>query len=79
VAHDEAGPSGFLVPHSDPQHRPDLIERYSYGWCNGPAGDAKVFRLLGAVTKDPAGAALADRCWHTVTHCGLPRPSRPGL
>ncbi|MGH3212310.1 MAG: lanthionine synthetase LanC family protein [Trebonia sp.] len=79
VARDEAGPEGFVVPHSDPQHRPDLIERYSYGWCNGPAGDAQVFRLLGAVTRDPAWAALADRCWHTVTHSGLPRRIRPGF
>jgi Lanthionine synthetase C-like protein len=79
VTRDEEGPAGFLVPHSDPPHRPDLIERYSYGWCNGPAGDAQVFRLLGAVTRDPAWAALADRCWHTVTHCGLPRRIRPGF
>lgn len=79
VARDEAGPGGFLVPHSDPQHRPDLIERYSYGWCNGPAGDAQVFRLLGQVTRDPAWAALAGRCWHTVTRCGLPRRIRPGF
>ena len=79
VARDEAGPEGFLVPHSDPQHRPDLIERYSYGWCNGPAGDAQVFRLLGQVTGDAAWTALADRCWHTVTHCGLPYRIRPGF
>jgi hypothetical protein len=79
VARDEAGPAGFLVPHSDPQHRPDLIERYSYGWCNGPAGDAQVFRLLGQVTEDAAWAAIADRCWHTVTHCGLPHRIRPGF
>ncbi len=79
VSRDEAGPAGFLVPHSDPPHRPDLIERYSYGWCNGPAGDAQVFRLLGAVTQDPAWTVLADRCWHTVTHCGLPRRVRPGF
>jgi hypothetical protein len=79
VSRDEAGPAGFVVAHSDPQHRPDLIERYSYGWCNGPAGDAQVFRLLGAVTKDPAWDALAARCWHTVTHCGLPRRIRPGF
>ncbi len=79
VARDEAGPEGFVVPHSDPQHRPDVIERYSYGWCNGPAGDAQVFRLLGAVTGDAAWAALADRCWNTVTGCGLPRRIRPGF
>ncbi|GID28714.1 lanthionine synthetase LanC family protein [Paractinoplanes brasiliensis] len=79
VSRDEAGPAGFLVPHSDPPHRPELIERYSYGWCNGPAGDAQVFRLLGALTGDPAWAALNDRCWHTVTHSGLPRRLRPGF
>ena len=79
VARDEAGSEGFVVPHSDPQHRPDLIERYSYGWCNGPAGDAQVFRQLGSVTGDAVWAALADRCWHTVTHCGLPRRIRPGF
>lgn len=62
VARDEAGPEGFLVPHSDPQDRPELIERYSYGWCHGPAGDAQVFRLLRAALvrvsrgEDPAYA-----------------------
>ncbi len=79
VARDEAGPEGFLVPHSDPPHRPELIERYSYGWCNGPTGDAQVFRLLGSVTGDAAWTALAGRCWHTVTRCGLPRRIRPGF
>lgn len=79
VARDEAWPDGFLVPHSDPQHRPDLIERYSYGWCNGPAGDAQAFRLLGQVTGDGAWAEVAGRCWHTVTSCGLPRRIRPGF
>lgn len=79
AARNEAGPQDFVVPHSDPQHLPDLIERYSYGWCNGPAGDAQAFRLLGRVTGDPAWAELADRCWHTVTQSGLPRRIRPGF
>ncbi|MGW5285267.1 lanthionine synthetase LanC family protein [Streptomyces collinus] len=79
VARDEAGPEGFLVPHSTPQYRPDLIEPISYGWCHGPAGDAQVFRLLRDLTADPAWPALADRCWHTVTHSGLPRRPRPGF
>ena len=78
VARDEAGPGGFAVPHSDPQHRPDLAEWYGYGWRNGPAGDAQVFRLLGAVTGGSAWTASADRCWHTVTRCGQPRRIRPG-
>lgn len=79
VGRDEAGPDGFLVPHSDPQYRPELIERYSYGWCHGPAGDAHVFRLLDSVTGDPAWAALGERCWHTVATSGLPRRLRPGF
>ncbi|MFE7312725.1 lanthionine synthetase LanC family protein [Streptomyces sp. NPDC057555] len=79
VARDEAGPTGFLVPHSDPQSHPDRVERFSYGWCHGPTGDAQVFRLLRDVLDDPAWQALADRCWHTVTHSGLPRRPRPGF
>jgi Lanthionine synthetase C-like protein len=79
VGRNEAGPDGFLVPHSDPPHRPDLIERYSYGWCNGPAGDAQVFRLLAQITTDEAWTALSDRCWRTVRESGLPRRIRPGF
>jgi hypothetical protein len=29
VSRNDAGPDSFLVPHSDPPHRPELIERYS--------------------------------------------------
>jgi Lanthionine synthetase C-like protein len=79
IGRNEAGPDGFLVPHSDPPHRPDLIERYSYGWCNGPAGDAQVFRLLARITADEAWTALVDCCWRTVCHSGLPRRIRPGF
>ncbi|MFJ6657367.1 lanthionine synthetase LanC family protein [Streptomyces sp. NPDC091377] len=79
VARDEAGPEGFLVTHSTPLYRPDVVEPLSYGWCHGPAGDAQVFRLLRDVTADPRWPALADRCWHTVTHSGVPRRLRPGF
>jgi hypothetical protein len=79
VARNEDGPDGFLVPHSDPPYKPELNPRYSYGWCNGPAGDAQVFRLLGQVTGDPVWRELADRCWHTVTTSGLPARLRPGF
>ena len=79
ASRNEAGPDGFLVPHSDPQHRPERIERYSFGWCHGPAGDAQAFRLLTQVTGDPIWSALAGRCWQTVTQCGIPRRLRPGF
>lgn len=79
VSRSQAGPKGFLVPHSDPQHKPDVVERFSYGWCHGPAGDAQAFRMLAAVTGDPAWRRLVDRCWHTVTHSGLPQRLYPGF
>ncbi len=79
VSRDQAGPMGFLVAHSDPQHKPEFVERFSYGWCHGPAGDAQAFRMLAAVTGDPAWRQLVDRCWHTVTHSGLPQRLYPGF
>lgn len=79
IGRNVAGDDGFLVPHSDPPHRPDIIERFSYGWCNGPAGDAQVFRLLEAVTGDSAWSDLGDRCWRTIVDSGLPRRLRPGF
>ena len=79
VSRNEAGPSGFLVPHSDPQYMPDLTPRYSYGWCHGPAGDAQVFRRLEQVTGDPTWADLVERCWSTVLHSRLPERVRPGF
>lgn len=79
VGRNEAGRDGFLVPHSEPPRRPEFIERYSFGWCNGPAGDAQVFRLLARITGDPAWTTLGDRCWNAVRKSGLPRRIRPGF
>ncbi|MGX1512943.1 lanthionine synthetase LanC family protein [Streptomyces collinus] len=79
VSRDSAGPDGFLAPHSTPQFLPDLIDPVSYGWCHGPSGDAQLFRTLRDVTADPVWTALADRCWHTVTHSGVPERLRPGF
>ncbi len=79
VARNEADATGFLVPHSDPQYRPDLVERFSYGWCHGPAGDAQVFRQLAKVTGDSGWSSLGDRCWSTIIGSGLPQQLRPGF
>jgi Lanthionine synthetase C-like protein len=79
VSRNEALSGGFLVPHSDPPHRPERVERYSYGWCHGPTGDAQVFRLLAAATGEPKWMDLTDRCWQTVTTSGLPERTRPGF
>lgn len=79
ISRNTAGPTDFLVPHSDPPHRPDIIERFSYGWCNGPAGDAQLFRLLAHLTGHERWVELQDRCWTTVTESGLPHRVRPGF
>jgi Lanthionine synthetase C-like protein len=79
TARNEAGPDGFLVPHSDPQQVAPGLERYAYGWCHGPAGDAQVFRLLGQLTGDGAWRSLIDGCWHTITTSGLPARLSPGF
>lgn len=79
VSRNEAGPSGFSVPHSDPQYAPERVERFSFGWCHGPTGDAQVFRWLEAATGNAAWARLQDRCWATVVGSGLPQRVRPGF
>ncbi|MFI5775223.1 lanthionine synthetase LanC family protein [Streptomyces sp. NPDC051658] len=80
VSRNEAGPDGFLVAHSDPQQQHEKIERHSYGWCHGTAGDAQAFRLLSHILPDdPAWPALSDRCWHTLVNSGIPRRIRPGF
>ncbi|HEY1178348.1 MAG TPA: lanthionine synthetase LanC family protein [Phytomonospora sp.] len=79
VARNEAGADGFLVPHSDPQLRPDLVTRHNYGWCHGPAGDAHAFRFLAEATGDPAWSVYGDRCWRTLLHSGLPERLYPGF
>ncbi|MEJ7742741.1 MAG: lanthionine synthetase LanC family protein [Nocardioidaceae bacterium] len=79
VGRNEQRPEGFLVAHSDPPHRPDIIERYSLGWCSGPAGDAQVFRLLAQITRDRLWEQLANECWHTIATSGMPQRIRPGF
>jgi hypothetical protein len=79
LSRNDAPEQGFLVPHSDPQHRPEVVERYSFGWCHGPAGDAQVFRILAAVTGDAKWMDLTDRCWQTLLTSGVPERTRPGF
>jgi hypothetical protein len=79
VSRNEAEQDGFLVPHSDPPFMPELVERYSYGWCHGPTGDASVFSALREITGDAGWGDLANRCWRTVTNSGVPKRLRPGF
>jgi len=79
VARNEGGADGFLVPHSDPQLRPDVVTRHNFGWCHGPAGDAHAFRFLADATGDPSWEAYGDRCRHTLITSGLPERLYPGF
>lgn len=55
-----------------------MVERYNYGWCHGPAGDAQVFRLLRDLSPDPDWPALADLLAHR--HALRPaEPAAPGI
>ena len=71
------GGDGFIVHHSDPQL--DGSERYSFGWCHGPTGDAQLFRLLGQLQPDQGWDDLVRRCWRTVVRSGVPQRVRPGF
>jgi Lanthionine synthetase C-like protein len=74
---EDDGGEGFIVHHSDPQL--EGSERYSFGWCHGPTGDAQLFRLLGQLQPDAGWDDLVMRCWRTVTHSGVPQRLRPGF
>ncbi|GIG66899.1 lanthionine synthetase LanC family protein [Phytomonospora endophytica] len=79
VSRNEGGADGFLVAHSDPPKEGSRQERYSFGWCAGPSGDAITFRMLATATGDPQWTELVDRCWHTIATSGLPKRMRPGF
>jgi lantibiotic modifying enzyme len=74
---EDDGGDGFIVHHSDPQM--EGSERYSYGWCHGPTGDAQLFRLLAQIQPDAGWDDLVARCWRTVRRSGIPQRVRPGF
>jgi lantibiotic modifying enzyme len=74
---EDDGGDGFLVHHSDPQL--EGSERYSFGWCHGPTGDAQLFRLLGQLQPNDGWDELVQRCWRTVVRSGIPERVRPGF
>ncbi|MGA7987008.1 MAG: lanthionine synthetase LanC family protein [Candidatus Dormiibacterota bacterium] len=76
MADDDDG-DGFIVHHSDPQL--EGSDRYSFGWCHGPTGDAQLFRLLQQLQPGAGWDVLINRCWRTVVRSGIPRRTRPGF
>lgn len=75
IGRNEGGEDEFLMAFATPKN-PDIPIRY--GWCNGVAGDAQVFRLLTQL-EGPTWQSHVDRCWHSITTSGLPARVSPGF
>ena len=66
---------GFKVYH----HDGDGTELFYLSWCHGPAGTARLFHRLGAITGDAQWSGLVDRCAHAITKSGIPEERTPGF
>jgi lantibiotic modifying enzyme len=66
--------SGFKVAH----HEPGGEGVYEMGWCNGPAGTARLFRQLGIVTGRSKWGDMADACARSILASGAPEKRSPG-
>ena len=77
----EVSDGGFRVPLRIPLL--EDMERFSYGWCHGPAGTSLLWRALGhAGVPEVAGANVTDwhsRCLHSIRVSGLPERRHPGF
>jgi len=52
---------------------------YYLSWCHGPAGTARLFHRLGAITGDRADAAWVARGAKAITTSGVPETRTPGF
>lgn len=64
---------GFCVFH----HEPGGEDLYYLGWCHGPAGTARLFEVLHAVTGDRQWMNWLQRAARTILSAGVPRPDAP--
>jgi hypothetical protein len=64
-----------LVPHVIP----DGNERYYLGYCHGPAGTARLFHQLHAVTREPRWAEWFQKSINGVLYSGVPEQRTPGF
>jgi hypothetical protein len=85
VARNEAGPAGFVVPHSDPPHRPDLIDRCGTAGVLALACDRRVEQggsldfadvLAGDLTARATSDAAGVR-WSNYEHRATPSALAP--
>jgi hypothetical protein len=81
VALSDTSDGGFRAPLRIP-HLEEL-ERFSYGWCHGPAGTSLLWPALRqAGVREVAGAPVMDwhsRCLHSIRVSGLPERRYPGF
>jgi lantibiotic modifying enzyme len=65
---------GQLIYHSTPGND----QLYYLSWCHGPAGTARLYRALGAVTRDPKWDARVRQLALGIEHMKVPERS-PGF
>ena len=65
---------GRRIFHNDPDGR----ELFYLSWCHGPAGTARLFHRLGAVTGDRSWSAYVPRLAQGIVGSGVPQRS-PGF
>lgn len=58
---------------------PDLQDIFYLGYCNGPAGTARLYYQLYLATRDPAHLAWAEMLARGVMASGVPEHQTPGL
>lgn len=62
-----------------PFREPDLPDLFYLGYCNGPAGTARLFYQLYLATRDPAHLEWAEMLARGVMASGIPDRQAPGL
>ena len=65
---------GWMIFHSAPGNE----QVYYLSWCHGPAGTARLYRVLSAVTKDPLFDRQLERLALGIQHMKVPERS-PGF
>ncbi len=66
-----------LVFHHEPEA--DGLDLFYLGWCHGPAGTARLFHRLAAVTGDRAWRAWVARAAKGIRESGIPAKATPGF
>ena len=74
VAVADTSDGGCRIFHADP----DGLDRYYLGWCHGPAGTARLFERLYAITGDAQWQDWFERCVASILRSGIPEKGPDG-